>query len=229
MKVYIGADRRERAAYEVAERSLRRHASCPLEVTPLDIERLAATGLLRRLVDRRDGNYDLISNAPASTDFAISRFLVPHLAQTGWALFVDADVVFMTDVAEILQHADPDKALHVVKHNHVPTGTVKMDGQVQTAYPRKNWSSVMLWNCDHAANRRLSLQDVNTRRGLELHGFYWLNDAEIGELPPEWNWLVDEQLKPPAPRIAHFTLGTPDMPGRGASPHSHIWLEEAGR
>lgn len=81
----------------------------------------------------------------------------------------------------------------------------------------------MLWNCDHPANRRLSLHDVNHRRGLELHGFYWLNDAEIGELPREWNWLVGEQTKPDNPRIAHFTNGTPNMPGHENTPHAEIW------
>jgi hypothetical protein len=229
MKVFIGADPREQGAYEVAEKSLRRRATVPLEVTPLSLERLAAFGMLNRLVDRRGGIYDLTSNAPAATEFAISRFLVPHLAQTGWALFVDCDVIFLADVAELMTYADESKAVHVVKHNYQPKTGLKMDGQVQTTYPRKAWSSVMLWNCDHAANRRLTLHDVNTRRGIELHGFYWLHDNEIGELPGEWNWLVGEQSMPNNPKLAHFTLGTPNMPGHEDGPHADIWLEEANR
>lgn len=228
MKVYIGHDPREDVAYRVAEASLRRRASGPVQVTPLRAEHLAAVGMLQRPTDARaDGDrparYDLISNAPMSTEFAISRFVVPHLAQTGFALFVDADVLFLADVAELFALADPMKAVQVVKHDHRPMTGVKMDGQTQTAYPRKNWSSVMLWNCDHPANRRLSLHDVNHRRGLELHGFYWLHDAEIGELPPEWNWLVGEQPRPDVPKIAHFTNGTPNMQGREKSPHADIW------
>jgi lipopolysaccharide biosynthesis glycosyltransferase len=123
----------------------------------LNAERLAADGLLRRMQDRRGGIYDLPSNAPCSTDFAISRFLVPKLAQTGWALFVDSDVVFMDDVAQLFEQADANKAVMVVKHSQPETGDKKMDGQTQTHYARKNWSSVMLWNCWHPANQRLSL------------------------------------------------------------------------
>ena len=222
MKVYIGHDDREAEAYRVAEASLRFHASVPLDVTPLSADSLAAFGLLRRPTDRRGLIYDIPSNAPCSTDFAISRFLVPHLAQTGWALFVDCDVVFLSDVAELAAIADPSKAVMVVQHNQSGGGT-KMDGQPQLSYPRKNWSSVVLWNCDHPANRRLSLPDVNERPGRDLHAFYWLNDAEIGALPAEWNWLVDVQPRPERPRLAHFTLGGPWLPTWGGGAHDDLW------
>lgn len=226
MRVFIGFDQREAVAYKVAEKSLRKRASTPVEVIPLETQRLAAFGLLRRPTDRRGVIYDIPSNAPCSTDFAISRFLVPHLAQTGWALFVDSDVVFLADVAEILEQADPDKAVMVVKHQQAGGGT-KMDGQAQLSYPRKNWSSVMLFNCDHPANRRLSLQDVNERPGRDLHAFYWLHDSEIGSLTADWNWLVNVTEKPLFPKIAHFTLGGPFTPGWdvGSQPHDNIWLE----
>lgn len=223
MKLYIGHDDREQAAYDVAERTLGWFSD--LDATPVMSDRLAACGLLRRPTDRRGQLYDLPSNAPCATDFAISRFLVPMLAQTGWALFVDCDVVFMADPADLLELADPTKAVMVVKHQngHVP-GT-KMDGQAQVLYPRKNWSSVMLFNCDHPANRRLSLQDVNERPGRDLHAFYWLADSELGELPPEWNWLVGVQPKPEHPKIAHFTLGGPWLSSWEGAEHDEIWLE----
>lgn len=227
MKVYIGFDPREQDAYDVAEFSLRRRTSVPIEVTALRAERLAANGLLYRPTDRRGEKiYDITSNAPASTEFAISRFLVPHLAQSGWALFVDADMLFLDDVGALLQLADPKFAVQVVKHDHRPTVDVKMDNQVQTRYARKNWSSVVLWNCDHPANLRLSLRDVNERRGLELHQFYWLHDAEIGELPGGWNWLVGEQEKPDEVHIAHFTNGVPTMRGHENDPHAELWMTE---
>lgn len=229
MKVYIGYDPREEDAYLVAEASMTRRATVPLEITPLSLDRLQAWGLLSRPMDRRGGMYDMASGAPMSTEFAISRFLVPMLAQTGWALFVDADVVFMTDVAELFSYADATKAVHVVKHTHSPTTTVKMDGQVQTIYPRKNWSSVILWNCNHPANRRLSLHDVNMRRGLDLHGFYWLHDSEIGELPAGANWLVGEQPKPDRILIAHFTAGGPWFKDWQPRQYDEIWLNEAKR
>lgn len=227
-RVYIGFDAREADAYDVAQASLLRH--CPSAVvTPLVADRLSACGLLRRPQDRRGIVYDIPSNAPQSTDFAISRFLVPHLAQTGFALFVDADMLFEADVSELFALADPTKAVQVVKHDHAPAETVKMDGQPQVAYPRKNWSSVMLFNCDHPANRRLSLQDVNERPGRDLHAFYWLHDDEIGALPPAWNWLVGVQPKPETVKIAHYTLGIPSMPGLESCEHAREWWAHRGR
>jgi lipopolysaccharide biosynthesis glycosyltransferase len=224
VKIYIGQDSREPEAYRAACASLEKHAQ-NANVTPLDIDRLASFGLLRRPVDRRGQLYDLHSNAPATTDFAVSRFLVPHLAQSGWALFVDADVVFLSDIRELFALADPSKAVMVVQHQRGGSETAKMDGQIQTQYSRKNWSSVCLWNCDHPANQRLSLQDVNERPGRDLHRFYWLADSEIGALPPEWNWLVNVQPIPAHPKIAHFTLGGPFTPGWIGAPHDEIWLE----
>lgn len=227
LPVYIGWDDSEPMAFDVARSSLLRHSSIPLYVRALDIRRLATSGLLRRPVDMRGQRYDIISNAPAATDFAISRFLVPMLVQSGWALFVDSDVVFMDDVAKLVELADPRYAVMCVKHDFVPTRTTKMDRQTQTVYARKGWSSVMLWNCDHDANRRLSLVDVQERRGLDLHGLYWLNDAEIGELPGEWNWLVNEQPRPASPKIAHFTNGGPFTPNWKGAPYDEIWNEAA--
>lgn len=222
MKVYIGFDHRELPAFYVACKTLHRHSE-GATITPLDSQRLAASGMLRRPVDRRGGLYDIPSNAPASTDFATSRFLVPMLAQTGWALFTDCDMVFLGDIAELFALADPAFAVMVVKHPNLPGDGVKMDGAPQTPYPRKNWSSVILWNCDHPANQRLSLQDVNERPGRDLHAFYWLHDSEIGELPPEWNWLVGVQPKPASPKIAHFTMGGPWFPNWKPAEHDEIF------
>lgn len=228
LPVYIGFDSREPKSYEVARRSLLKHASIPVHIVPLNAMKLAETGLLRRPQDTRGQRYDILSNAAASTEFAISRFLVPILAQHGWALFVDSDVVFLDDVAELFSLRDERYAVQVVKHPYEISGanwsTAKMDGQQQLGYRRKNWSSVVLWNCDHVANMRLSLADVQERRGLDLHQFYWCNDAEIGELPPEWNWLVGAQEAPQTPKIAHFTLGTPEVGVMGE--HAGLWLAE---
>lgn len=224
MKVYIGYDPREVAAYEAASKTLLEHSPRSI-ITPLDSERLAAAGLLRRPVDRRGVMYDLNSNAPCSTEFSNSRFLVPILALSGWALFADCDMLFFNDVDRLLDLADPLKAVMVVKHKLVSESGFKMGYQPQTSYARKNWSSVMLFNCDHPANRRLSLDDVNNRPGRDLHAFYWLHDSEIGELPASWNWLVDVQPKPEQVNIAHFTLGGPWIEGWKGSPNDQIWLD----
>ena len=226
MKVYIGHEPREQAAYDVAVNSLRMRASGPVDVTPLNRDRLERCGLLRRPTDLRGSMYDLTSNAPCATGFAISRFLTPILAQTGWALFIDCDMLFLADVQGLFNLADPSKAVQVVKHQ-VEHGTAqKMDGQRQTSYERKNWSSVMLFNCDHPGNRRLTLDAVNHSRGIDLHQFCWLHDSEIGDLPPEWNWLVGVQPKPAVPRLAHYTLGGPFLPGWEAKEHDEIWTAE---
>lgn len=221
LKIFMGYDERERLAYQVAEHSLSKVSS--LRATPLKLDRLADSGLLRRAMDRRGQMYDIPSNAPCATEFAASRFLTPMLAQTGWALFCDSDVVFFADPSELLDIADPSKAVMVVKHNNGHHEGTKMDGQVQTVYSRKNWSSVCLFNCDHPANRRLTLQDVNERPGRDLHAFMWLNDVEIGELPLAWNWLCGVSPDIDSPKIAHLTLGGPWLPDWGGSDYDHIW------
>lgn len=225
LSLYMGWDQREHEAYRVACRSLAMVSS--LSPIPLKLDRLADHGLLRRSMDRRGQMYDLPSNAPCATEFAVSRFLTPMLAQTGWALFVDGDVVFLADPAELLKLADPTKAVMVVKHHNGHQAGTKMDGQAQVLYPRKNWSSVMLFNCDHPANRRLTLQDVNERPGRDLHAFYWLADEEIGELPPEWNVLVNVHPMPADPKILHFTLGGPWLADWEGAEHDELWLEAA--
>lgn len=224
MQVYIGYDSREPAAFNVAAHTLLKTSG----LTPigLDVRRLRRSGLFNRTAyvhpDQR--RYDAISEAPISTEFAISRFLVPIIHQTGYALFTDCDVVFLRDVRELFYSVDPSVAVSVVKHNYTPRPGLKMDGQHQTNYPRKNWSSVYLVNVDHPGNRRLSLHDVNTRTGLDLHSFYWLHDSEIGELGPEWNWLVGEQPIPENPGIAHMTRGGPWIDGWKGAEHDDIWL-----
>lgn len=226
MRVFLGHDPREQVAYDVASRTLWGSSSGLAE--PLCDDRLRAHGLLWRPVDRRGRMHDLTSGADQATEFAISRFLVPMLCQSGWALFADCDVVFMRDVREMLPRAiGTDKAVYVVKHDHQPNELWKMDGQSQTAYPRKNWSSVILWDCDHPAHRRLNLHTVNSMPGRWLHAFGWLHDSEIGELPAEWNWLVGVQPKPAEPAIAHYTLGGPWLPGWKDAEHDDIWLKAA--
>lgn len=225
MKVFIGYDKNEDEAYQVAKNSLFKHSQ--IQAEPLEIGRLTATGLIHRLVDERNNQpYDLPSNAPCSTEFAASRFLVPIICQTGWALFTDCDMVFMGDVRELLKIADPSKAVMVVKHQHEQIGE-KMGGLKQVSYPRKNWSSVMLFNCDHPANRRLTLEDISRRPGRDLHAFYWLHDSEIGELPNRFNWLVDVQPRPDNLVIAHMTLGGPWIPGWKGGSFDGEWRSHA--
>ena len=86
-----------------------------------------------------------------------------------------------------------------------------MQGQAQTVYPRKNWSSFILWNCGHPANRLLQPSVVNTSPGSFLHQFQWLGDHEIGEVPKEWNHLAGYDDHRPASDLSaiHYTSGGP--------------------
>lgn len=226
-KVFVGYDPREQRAYDVAVNSLKRNSRQSLSITPLNSDTLQRQGLLRRPVDARGGLYDIQSQAPQSTQFAISRFLTPILAQDGLALFMDCDVVVLDDIVKLFDLAQSKYAVQVVKHEHKPPPGIKMDGAIQTAYARKNWSSVMLFNCRHRGNRRLTLDMINHWPGRDLHAFEWLDDDEIGELPMEWNWLVGVQPKPEKPCIAHFTLGGPWFDDWAQAEHDDIWLQEA--
>lgn len=224
MRLYLGHDEREQAAFDVAAKSARRYGCT---IIPLRSDLLRKSGMLTRPTDRRGQMWDFNSDAPQSTEFAISRFFVPLLAHSGWCLFADADVVFMEDPHELLCIADESKALHVVQHGDMKLTDLKMDGQLQTSYPRKLWSSVILWNCDHEANRRLNLTTLNQWPGRDLHAFRWLADSEIGSLPAEANWLVGMQPKPPRPIVAHFTEGGPWIKGWEPRPHDDLWKRYA--
>jgi hypothetical protein len=231
MRVFIGYDEREHEAYRLARFSLLCR-SPNVVVEKLDTVRLQTAGLYTRPMsaDRETGQlFDKISEAPMSTMFAISRFFVPLMQHSGWALFADCDVVFLDDVRKMLCESQDGKAVYVVKHRYDPKTNFKMDGQVQTAYPRKNWSSVMLVDCSHPAHRRLTLRDLNHLPGRDLHNFSWLRDDEIGELDPRWNWLVGEQPRPEKVGIAHFTLGGPWFKGWAPREHDDIWLAEKRR
>ncbi len=222
LRVFIGHDRREQRAYDVAARSAQRWGC---QAQPIYAERLRAAGLLTRPVDTRGGMWDLHSGAPQSTEFAVSRFFTPLLAHSGLALFVDCDVVFLSNPVFMRHNSNPGCAVYVVKHPSLPDEGWKMDDQPQLAYARKCWSSVMLFDCDHPANKRLNLTALNQWPGRDLHALSWLADEEIGELEPSWNWLVGVQPKPAQPDIAHFTRGGPWIPGWEAREHDEIWLE----
>lgn len=214
--VWIGFDPREAGAFAVARASAAANAGDDIEINGLVLEELRALGIYSRPTSRRDGRiWDDISEAPCATEFSISRFLVPQMAADGLALFMDADVLVRSDLGELFDLAaeDSSKAVWVVKHDFAPPEGVKMDGQIQTVYARKNWSSVMLFNLDHPANKRLTVDMVNTLPGRDLHRFCWLKDEEIGELDPAWNWLVGHSDISIDPKIVHFTDGVPFMPG----------------
>lgn len=224
-QIFVGFDSREIAAYQVCVQSLRQHASQALDIQPLLEPHLRALGLYGRRHERRDGHlWDSLSGAPMSTEFALTRFLTPVLSQADWAVFCDGDFLWRADVLDLLELADPRFAVMVVQHDYRPTEVVKMDGQAQLRYPRKNWSSLMLWNCRHRAHAALP-ELVNQWAGRRLHGFEWLDDDQIGALPEAWNWLEGHSSPALAPKAVHFTRGTPDMPGYRDVPFADEWRQ----
>lgn len=225
LKIFIGYDPRLADDYRVAVRSLYANCNRPetIEVYPLILLELEQRGLYTRPTMRGDNGqmYDSISGAPMATEFALSRFLVPYLcAYQGHAVFVDSDVLFRGDVNDLLAYAD-DHAVRCVQHDYSPANGYKMDGQQQTDYPRKNWSSVMLFNC--AQNMNLTPHLVNDQRGLWLQQFGWLEKEQIGELPLWWNWLEGEQERCDNPLLVHYTRGTPRLLGYEHSAFASEW------
>lgn len=216
LKVYVGFDPREEIAWEVCRHAIHRHGP-GIAVHPLRQEALRELGLYTRPADRA-----------ASTAFSLTRFLTPYLAaHDGWSLFADCDVLFTTDLRRIVAGADPARAVHVVRHDYVPRQTVKMDGQVQAAYPRKNWSSVMLFNGAHPAVRALTPEVVNSASPAHLHRFQWVEDDAIGALDPRWNFLVGEyEPRQELPFGIHYTNGGPWFPETREVDYADLWLAE---
>lgn len=237
--IWIGFDPRESAAFAVARQSIRNYLSKPIPVYGIVLAEMQRSGLYTRPTETRKSAvdrpilWDVISDAPMSTEFAISRFLTVHLARRaaaasdapagGWALFTDCDVMVRADLHELFALADDKYAVMCVKHKHAPVQTEKMDGQVQTAYPRKNWSSVCLYNLTHPANSILTPETVNQITGRDLHRFAWLEDDEIGELGPEWNYLVGHTKAKVDPKIVHWTDGWPGLLGYENAPFADEW------
>jgi len=214
--IYIGFDEREGIAYEVLRNSILKYTS-EYNIIPLFQPALRRAGLYRRAarIDSIDGNrvmVDELDGRPFSTQFTFTRFLIPALNQyDGWALFMDSDMMLRCDIGELFDTYTKNEqyAIQCVKHDYRPNATVKMDGQVQQTYNRKNWSSFMLWNCSHPGNLRLTVDDANVKTGSWLHGLSWLEDEEIGNINEEWNWLDGWSPEHINAKNVHFTTGGP--------------------
>src|SRR6056300_1038600 len=201
INIFIGYDPREDVAYKVCKHSIIKRTPDAI-IQPLIKKDLEAENYYTRSIDKL-----------ASTEFTFTRFLVPALMDyKGWALFIDCDMLLQSDITELFKLADDQYAVMVVKHAFHPTHTVKMDGRIQSRYPRKNWSSVMLFNCGHPSNKILTKDLVNdeTKDGAYFHRFSWLKDEEIGSLHFEWNYLVGHYYNHDgSPKLIHYTEGGP--------------------
>lgn len=214
LNIFIGWDRAETAAYHVLAHSLIRRATGPISITPLCRDHFP-------YFTRKRGPLE-------STDFSMSRFLVPYLSgYQGYSLYMDCDMLVTVPINDLWQDittGKPYKAVWVCPHDYIPKVENKMQDQVQTTYARKNWSSFMFF--DNSECRILTPDYVNTASGLQLHRFEWLRDEQIGFLPLEWNWLVGEYVANPKAKNFHYTLGGPWLPRYAKCNHSQDWLEE---
>ncbi|PWA50178.1 protein CDI [Artemisia annua] len=220
-KIFIGYDTREDLAYEVCRFSLLKRASIPLEIIPIKQTELRAKNLFWRERNKLE-----------STEFSFTRFLTPYLANyEWWALFVDCDFLYLADIKELVDEIDEKYAIMCVKHDYKPSESTKMDGAVQTVYPRKNWSSMVLYNCGHAKNQVLSPEVVNSESGAYLHRFMWLDDEEIGEVEFGWNFLVGHNRVVEGdggsyPKALHYTSGGPWFEEWKDCEFADLWVKE---
>jgi len=217
MKIFVGYDTREDIAYQVCKHSIV-SKQAQADVRPLNQQELRDTGWYTRPIDKL-----------ASTEFTFTRFLVPELSNfNGWALFMDCDMILTTDIKELFDQADDRYAVMCVQHDYTPREGIKMDGQRQTIYPRKNWSSVVLWNCGHPSNKVVTQEFVNDpeKTGAYLHRFSWLKDEEIGALDHTWNYLVGVYNDIELPKLIHYTEGGPWFENYRYCEFSKEWKQE---
>ena len=220
IRVFIGYDVKEPVAFSVFAHSILRRASVPVSITPVALSQLRGVMTRERVPNQ-------------STDFSFSRFLVPWLCDfKGWAIFADCDQLMLEDVKHLWDLRDEKFAIQCVKHVHEPTTTTKFLGNVQTSYPMKNWSSVMLMDCKKCW--RLTPEYVNTATGLELHRFRWLAGADwdasiedrIGDLDPAWNHLVGYNEPTGRELNLHWTEGGPWFKAYENEPFADLWRRE---
>jgi lipopolysaccharide biosynthesis glycosyltransferase len=210
--IFIGYDPREAVAYHTCVNSIIRHASKPVAIIPL---------ALNLFEDYTETHTD------GSNQFIYSRFLVPHLMNyEGWAIFMDGDMIVRDDIVELWESRNLYMDVMVVKHDYQTKMTEKYLGSKNENYPRKNWSSVIMWNCATYPNRQLTPEFIQKATGAELHRFTWLEDRRIGDLPKEWNWLPDEYGENKDAKLLHYTLGTPCFHEFADTPQGSEWHRE---
>jgi hypothetical protein len=209
IKLAIGFDQREAVAYHTFVQSVLENATRPVSFIPL---------AANNLPDYKESHTD------GSNTFIYKRFLTPYICEfQGWAIFADGDMVCNSDIGELWDLRDETRAVLCVKHNYKTRAYSKYLGNKNEDYPRKNWSSLVLWNCGHPSNQVLTPQFVSNQTGAFLHRFCWLKDEEIGGLPTEWNWLATEYDDNSEAKLLHYTLGTPCFKDYKHAPMSRAW------
>ena len=214
--IYIGYTSGQEIIYDVAKFSIMKFTK-DVECIPIVQSQLREKGFYYREKDKL-----------GTTEFSITRFLVPFLAKyKGWVLYCDNDVLALDDINNLFNLKNDKYAVMCVKHDYKPSNSKKLDNKDQTIYPRKNWSSVVLWNCSHPKNKFITPKLVNEVSPTFLHRFMWLDDDEIGSFGNEWNWLVGwyKEPKDGKPKLLHFTEGGPYFKNYSDTEYSNFWKE----
>ncbi len=210
--MFVGYDPREAVAYHVCANSIIRTASSPVAIIPI---------ALNLFQDYQETHTD------GSNQFIYSRFLVPYLMNFhGRAIFIDGDMIVRSDIVELYESLEIGMDVAVVKHDYQTRMTEKYLGSKNENYPRKNWSSVIVWDCQTYPNKQLTPEFVQKQPGSFLHRFSWIDDDRIQSLDPVWNWLPDEFGPNPDAKLLHYTLGTPCFHEFADTPQAEEWHRE---
>lgn len=235
--IYIGFDSRESVCSYVLSHSINKRTSLKPQIHYLKHRELRDKGIFNRLWITGFGgsneNIDAIDGKTFSTEFSHTRFLVPYLSDyKGWSLFIDADMIFLSDIKKLFELCDDRYAIMCVKHQYPQfSETTKMDGRAQRFYARKNWSSFVLWNNAHPANQIVTPEMVSSMKGRDLHGFSWLQDYQIGDLPYDYNYIsgVSPKLAPEKgnrPMVVHYSDGGPWFDECQKVTYAQLWIDE---
>ena len=193
--IVVGFDQRESVAYHTFAQSVIENSTVPVRFLPLSMSSLS--------------NYKEV-HKDGSNEFIYSRFLVPYMMNfKGWAIYADGDMVCLEDIKKLWNLRDNKYAVQVVKHDYKTKITEKYWGNKNEDYPRKNWSSLILWNCEHKSHKVLTPDFIENQSGAFLHRFSWIKDKEIGSIDKEWNWLAMEYEEKVSINLIHYTIGTP--------------------
>ena len=211
INVFIGYDEGEKISYHILSESIRRHSSVPVSITPLCLSNIP--------------EFKRKKQPNQSTEFAFSRFMVPYLSgYKGWSIFMDCDMMFRSDIKDLWDLRTYRYSVMCCQHDYEPKQGIKFRGAKNEPFPKKNWSSMMLFHNSQCT--KLTPEYVNTATGLELHQFKWLErDHMIGNIPLEWNWLVGEYDYNEEAKNVHWTLGGPYFKDYARSDYADEWFD----
>ena len=213
ISVFIGYDPNEKIAYHTCVQSLIENSSVPLKITPLALPHF------RKFYKRKKRKVD-------STEFSISRFLVPYLSNfKECSIYLDCDIIVNSNLDSLINIVEKTKkntALWCVKHNYKPSSKKKFLNKTQHVYNKKNWSSFMIFN--NSKCKILTPNFIEKANGFDLHQFKWLGNKKITNLPSEWNILVGEQKIPKKIKGIHYTLGGPYFKKFSKCEKANIWI-----